>query len=106
MILLWILTGVLIIFGVLGVICNLGLMICHYIAKFRKTEPKITGSMVPIIGGVSLCIAALVIPVSLNGNRLLYAVLLLFTDPFIWMVLYMPIYFLMGKHNLDQDIET
>ena len=106
MIWLWILTGVLLLFGVLCVIGNLGLLIHHYIAKFRKTDPLRTGSVIPIIGGLSLSIAALIVPVDLNGNRLLYAGLLLITDPFVWLVMYLPFYFMMGKHKIEQLDES
>ncbi|PCI09541.1 hypothetical protein COB72_06330 [bacterium] len=106
MIWLWILSGVLVLLGTLSVLGNLGLIIHYYIAKLRKVDPLPTGSMIPIIGGLSLSITALIIPVDLNGNRLLYAGLLLFTDPFIWMLLYLPIYLLLEKHKIEQSNDS
>ena len=106
MIWLWMITGVLVLLGALSVTGNLGLIIHYYIAKLRKVDPLPTGSMIPIIGGFSLCIAALIIPVDLNGKRLLFAGLLLFIDPGVWVVLCFPFYLVMGKHKSEQDNDS
>lgn len=99
MILLWVLSILLGLFGLLCIIGNASLFVVGYyhILILKKKPPP--GSMIPLVGGLSVSLAILFLPYPVSMNRALLAAIAFFSDLSIIMLMWLPFYLLLGLHK-------
>lgn len=102
MILLWIVSIALGLFGLLCILGNAGLYAVGYyhILVLKKKPPS--GSFIPIVGGLSAFLAILLTPYPIPINRFILASVALFSDLSVLMLMWLPFYLLLGFHKKDQ----
>lgn len=90
MILLWIISVPLCLFGLWSIFGNCLILSSHFYAKLQNKKPFLTGSMLPV-GGIVLGIGFLLLPLAIP-NHLLIAGFATLLDPWTWMMLYLPFF--------------